>query len=147
MAKKISLLGKDYEDQIYKNQIAELTDSENAFSDDTAAKQKRLKRNHELNVDTVNLNQTNSLQNSAEDYAARGMMRSGAYLNNMNETTKLFNDQRSRMRNNYNDDDSEYVRAKADYLRGTGTQKQDAKRQLADRIAIENSKRTASATS
>lgn len=144
---KLSLLASNYEDQIYKNQLAELDDSSAAFSDDTKAKQDRLTRNHNMNQDSVQLNRTNSLQNSAEDYAARGMMRSGAYLNNMQESNKLFDDQKARMSSNYSDDSAEYARAKADYLRGIGTQKSEAKRQLADRIAVENAKRTAAATS
>lgn len=146
-APKISLLGSDYEDQIYKNQIAELAAAETAFAEDTNAKVNRTKRDYNLNRANVNLNKTNSLQNSAEDYAARGMMRSGAYQTNLAETTKLFDDQTARMAANFNDDNAEYARAKADFLRGSNTNRQEAKRLLADRIATENAKRTAAGTS
>lgn len=146
-APKISLLGKDYEDQIYKNQIAELAAAEAAYAEDTNAKVKRTNRDYDLNRANVNLNKTNSLQNSAEDYAARGMMRSGAYQTNLAETTKLFDDQTARMAANFNDDNAEYARAKADFLRGSNTNRQEAKRLLADRIATENAKRTAAGTS
>ena len=144
---KISLLAKDYEDQIFKNQLAELDAADAAFVDDNKAKVNRASREFKLNSDNVNLNRKNSLQNSAEDYAARGMMRSGAYLNNMSETSKLFDDQQARMQQNLNDDKAEFARAKADYLRGSNTQRSEARRQLADRIAVENAKRAAAASS
>lgn len=145
--KKINLLASDYEDQVYKNQLAELNAADAAYGEDTEAKTKRLSRDYKLNRANVGLNKTNSLQNSAEDYASRGMMRSGAYQNNLAETTKLFDDQTSRMASNFSDDNADYARAKSDYLRGSNTQKQDAKRQLGERIAFENSKRTANGTS
>lgn len=145
--KPISLLASDYQDQIFRNQIAELDGADAAYSEDTEAKTKRLKRDYNANRANVGLNKTNSLQNSAEDYASRGMMRSGAYQNNLAETTKLFDDQTARMASNFSDDNQEYARAKADFLRGSNTQRQDAKRQLADRIATENAKRTANSTS
>lgn len=144
---KISLLADDYLDQIYRNQIAELDAGDEAFKEDTAAKVARLGRDYNTNRDNVKLNQTNSLQNSAEDFAARGMMRSGAYQTNMAESNKVFGDQQARMAQNKTDDESEFARAKADYLRGSGTQRQDAKRQQADRIAVENAKRAAQASS
>ena len=145
--KPISLLASDYQDQIYRNQIAELDGADAAYSEDTEAKTKRLKRDYSANRANVGLNKTNSLQNSAEDYASRGMMRSGAYQNNLAETTKLFDDQTARMASNFSDDNQEYARAKADFLRGSNTQRQDAKRQLGERIALENAKRTANSTS
>ena len=146
-AKPVKLLASDYEDQIFRNQIAELDGADAAYSEDTEAKTKRLKRDYTANRANVGLNKTNSLQNSAEDYASRGMMRSGAYQNNLAETTKLFDDQTARMASNFSDDNQEYARAKADFLRGSNTQRQDAKRQLGERIALENSKRTANSTS
>lgn len=144
---KVSLLASDYQDQIYRNQLAELDGADAAYREDTEAKTKRLERDYDANRANVGLNKTNSLQNSAEDYASRGMMRSGAYQNNLAETTKLFDDQTARMASNFSDDNQEYARAKSDFLRGSNTQRQDAKRQLADRIAIENAKRTANSTS
>lgn len=144
---KVSLLADDYLDQIYRNQVAELDAGDAAFTEDTAAKVARLGRDFNINRDNVKLNQTNSLQNSADDYAARGMMRSGAYQTNMAESNKVFGDQQARMAQNKTDDEAEYSRAKADYLRGSGTQRQDAKRQQADRIAVENAKRAAMASS
>ena len=141
------MLADDYLDQIYRNQIAELDDADSAYNADTKAKVGRLGRDFSLNKDNVELNRTNSLQNSAEDYAARGMMRSGAYSENMANTSKMFNDQQSRMSQNFNDDSAEFSRAKADYLRGSSVQRQDAKRQQADRNAVENAKRAANASS
>lgn len=145
--KKVSLLADDYLDQIYRNQIAELDAGDSAFKEDTKAKVDRLGRDFSTNRANVQLNQTNSLQNSAEDYAARGMMRSGAYQTNMAESNKVFGDQQARMAQNKTDDEAEYARSKADYLRGSGTQRQDAKRQQADRIAVDNAKRAAQASS
>lgn len=145
--KKVSLLADDYLDQIYRNQIGELDASDAAYTEDNKAKSNRLGRDFNLNNDNVALNKTNSLQNSAEDYAARGMMRSGAYGENLVQTTKMFDDQKARMQQNFSDDSSEFSRAKADYLRGSQTQRQDAKRQQADRIAVENAKRAANASS
>lgn len=140
---KVAMLADDYLDQIYRNQIAELDAADEAFIEDTAAKVGRLGRDYETNKGHVNLNKTNSLQNSAEDFAARGMMRSGAYQTNMAKSNKNFDDQQARMLQNKNDDESQFARAKADYLRGSRTQRQDSKRQQADRNAVENAKRAA----
>lgn len=144
---KVSLLADDYLDQIYRNQIAELDSADSAFGEDSDAKVARLGRDYEVNRGHVDLNKTNSLQNSAEDFAARGMMRSGAYHTNMAKSNKNFDDQQARMLQNKNDDESQFARAKADYLRGSGTQRQDAKRQQADRNAVENAKRAAQSSS
>lgn len=137
---------KPFGDSIYQRQIGEYSDSEKAYLEDIKAKRGRSNNDHKLNTANVKLNKTQSIQNSAEDYASRGMMRSGVYQTNLAQTEKLYNDQTARMAKNNSDDNSQFTRDSADYSRGIRTQKDDAKAQFGQRDALRKSEAARKAT-
>lgn len=138
-------LAEDYFDKVYYSQIGAIDDAEKRFDSDIGTKAATSSRNHLANTGDVQLNETNSLQNSAEDYASRGMMRSGAYQTNIAETQKIFRDQLARMAANQKDEQTGFTNAKAEMDASSNLQRNEEIRKQAQRNALENERRAAAA--
>lgn len=127
---------KPYTDQIYDRQLEQINNGEARWMEDLKQTGDARTREHGLDLANVGLNKTNSLQNSAEDYASRGMMRSGVYARNMQESQKVFDDQTARMGQNEVDASAADSRAKRDYLAGSQNRRDEETRKLGERKAI-----------
>lgn len=121
-------------DTIYQNQLQSYDDSLDSYQRQNVSDRNAMSRNFKQDSGAIDRNRTNTLIGTSEDFANRGMIRSGGYVQQGDEINSNFGNQKARLTDSYDDNVAKLIAALSNFKKETSTNRETARIQALGRV-------------